>query len=203
MHLLRDEDGTHAVRRARMHAEDAAGHVRAKALPAASGVFAEHRGAFVSLWGAELRGCVGVPEPVMPLAEALREGAEGAVRDPRFPAVRPREMAELRVEVSVLSPPAPLACAPEELPERILVGQHGLVVRHARGAGLLLPQVPVEAGMTVHEFLAATCRKAGLREDAWRVRDGLRWSTFEAEVFEESEPAGPVARKGHERPELL
>ncbi|MCA1812739.1 MAG: TIGR00296 family protein [Halobacteriales archaeon] len=201
--MLSIEDGKDAVRLARRHAEDAAGLARPKAHPAPQGVLAERRGAFVTLWsGLALRGCVGVPEPTMRLADALREGAEGAVRDPRFPPVTRREMDALRVEVSVLTPPLALVCDPEELPQRILVGTHGLVVRHARAAGLLLPQVPVEHGMTAEEFLGATCRKAGLGADAWRARDGLRWSTFEAEVFEEAEPRGPVHRRGEERPEV-
>lgn len=199
--MLTDADGARAVRLARGFAEDAVGHARPKPSPP-EGVLAERRGAFVTLWGPELRGCVGVPEPELPLLHALREAAEGAVRDPRFAPVRPRELAQLRVEVSVLTPPQELRCAPEDLPGRVLVGTHGLVLRHARGAGLLLPQVPVEHGMTVHEFLAAACRKAGLPEEAWRVRDGLRWSTFEAEVFEEEAPRGPVQRKGGARPEL-
>ena len=47
--------------------------------------------------------------------------------------------------------------------------------------GLLLPQVPLEWGWDRETFLAQTCLKAGLPQDAWR--QGAELQAFTAEVF--------------------
>jgi len=72
---------------------------------------------------------------------------------------------------------------PVEDVETITVGRHGLIVEQGRRRGLLLPQVAVEWGWTIHQFVAQTCHKAGLREDAWR--HGAQLFRFEADVFGE------------------
>jgi uncharacterized protein len=192
--------GTLAVRYARAYAEAEVRHSRPPP-PPAHAALAERRGGFVTLWGESgLRGCVGHAEPFDPLRDVLAMAARGAVRDPRFERVRARDLDGLRVEVSVLTPPRPLDAAPENLPERVRVGDHGLIVQSGRRRGLLLPQVAVEHGLTAAEFLTACCRKAGVPEDAWQ-RAGLTWHTFEAQVFEETTAGGAIERRSLSRPE--
>jgi len=53
-------------------------------------------------------------------------------------------------------------------PELVEVGRHGLIMRQGGRQGLLLPQVPIEWGWDRAQFLAQTCRKAGLPALAWR-----------------------------------
>jgi len=160
----------------------------------------EKRGVFVTLKrhpSDELRGCIGFPEPVKPLVEATVEAAiSAATNDPRFPPMRdPREMKEVRVEVSVLTPPRRLEVSnPKEYLERIEIGRHGVIVRRGANSGLLLPQVPVEEGWDVMEFLSHACLKAGLPPDAWCSPD-CEVYVFEAQVFEEVEPEGEVREK--------
>ena len=71
-------------------------------------------------------------------------------------------------------------------PARIDVGRHGLMVEQGRRRGLLLPQVAAERSWTRAIFLAQTCLKAGLADDAWR--QGAAVFTFEAYVFGEACP---------------
>jgi uncharacterized protein (TIGR00296 family) len=66
-------------------------------------------------------------------------------------------------------------------PNLVKVGKHGLVIEMNGRKGLLLPQVPVENGWNREEFLAQTCLKAGLPEDAWKK--GAKLQSFEAVVF--------------------
>jgi uncharacterized protein len=66
-------------------------------------------------------------------------------------------------------------------PEAIEIGRHGLVVERGSRRGLLLPQVAPEWGWDREEFLAHTCRKAGLPMDAWRR--GADIYRFAADVF--------------------
>jgi uncharacterized protein (TIGR00296 family) len=68
--------------------------------------------------------------------------------------------------------------------DEIEVGRHGLLVERGSSRGLLLPQVPVEWGWNLENFLAHTCRKAGLATDAWRADDTIL-KLFEADVFGE------------------
>lgn len=143
--------------------------------------FAETRGAFVTLTIAGgLRGCIGFPEAVFPLREAIVQGAiSAALRDPRFPPVCAEELPRLHIEISVLSPLF------EITPDAVEVGTHGLVIAKGGARGLLLPQVPVEWGWDREQFLQHTCRKAGLPADAWQ--HGATLYAFTAEVFGEEE----------------
>lgn len=153
-----------------------------RALPRApaEGILGERRAVFVSLHGPghALRGCIGNVRPVLPLGEAVVEmAAAAASRDPRFGPVRPEELDELTVELSVLTP-----FEEAEGVEAVTPGQHGLMIRGRGCSGLLLPQVAVELGWGAEEFLDATCRKAGLPKGAWRDPD-VRVERFRAEVF--------------------
>src|SRR3990172_11174444 len=76
-------------------------------------VFYQNRGAFVTLQsypGRELRGCIGYPEPVLPLHKALEECAIHACQDPRFPHVQKSELSKIMVEVSILTKPELIKC---------------------------------------------------------------------------------------------
>jgi len=142
--------------------------------------FPEASGAFVTLKKhGELRGCIGTLECRRPLPEEIARVAVSAAReDPRFEPVRPSELDELDVEVSVLGP---LEEIDPTDPEAIVIGRHGLVVEQGYVRGLLLPQVATEWKMDRETFLAHTCVKAGLPADCWRR--GARVYRFAADVF--------------------
>jgi AmmeMemoRadiSam system protein A len=144
----------------------------------------EPRGVFVSLHRqGRLRGCIGYLEPIKPLLAAVQEmAAAAAFRDPRFPPVRPEELADLHLEISVLSPMQRIFKV-----EEIEVGKHGLYIERGLARGLLLPQVATQYGWDRLTFLEQTCLKAGMPPDAWKDPD-TRIYVFTAEVFtDESE----------------
>jgi len=127
----------------------------------------------------ELRGCIGFTTAADPLAETVRDAAiRAATADSRFDPVRLEELDAVHIEISVLSPMTRARA------EDVVVGTHGLYVRRAGHAGLLLPQVADEWKMDREAFLAAVCRKAELPPDAWR-RPDAELSIFTAEVFGE------------------
>ena len=150
--------------------------------------YKENRGVFVTLKkNEELRGCIGYPRPVLPLIDALLEGSiSAAVRDPRFPPVTAEEMEKITVEITILTPPQRLTGKPEEYPHRIAIGEDGLIVERGVFSGLLLPQVAVEWNWDEKEFLAHTCRKAGLPPGAWQERETAAY-TFQGQIFSEGE----------------
>jgi uncharacterized protein (TIGR00296 family) len=189
MYALTDEEGMRALAIARQALASALNGEQygARDLPP---VFQEKRGVFVTLKRkGTLRGCIGIPYPVMPLGEALIDAAVcSGLNDPRFPPLRLSEFAEATIEVTVLSPPERLTVPPERRPEAVQVGRHGLIVRGGGCSGLLLPQVPCECGWNSREFLDHTCLKAGLRPGCWE-RSDVEVFFFEGQIFCET-PAG-------------
>jgi uncharacterized protein len=148
------------------------------------GALAEERGAFVTLHVAgELRGCIGTFRPQGSLAATVgRMAAAAASEDPRFPPVRPDEVARLQIAVSALGTSFAVAD-----PRAIEVGRHGLLVKRGLKRGTLLPRVAIAHRWTAHQFLKHTCLKAGLPPRAWEDSD-VEIEAFEAEEFGE-EPA--------------
>ncbi|WP_456455662.1 TIGR00296 family protein [Thermovibrio sp.] len=155
----------------------------------------EERGVFVTIKkypSKELRGCIGYPEPIMPLVYATIDAAiSAATKDPRFYPVSLQELPHLIFETTVLTPPEPINVPPQELPSAIKVGRDGLIVRCGFSSGLLLPQVPVEWGWDEREFLSQTCLKAGLPPDCW-FNPNCKFYKFQGQIFTETEPYGEV-----------
>jgi AmmeMemoRadiSam system protein B/AmmeMemoRadiSam system protein A len=129
----------------------------------------------------DLRGCRGEVFARYPLWESVRRvSVLSATDDPRFRPMSHAELADMHLEISVLTP-MHLARRPEE----VIVGQHGVMIRAGGRGGLFLPQVPVEQGWDRDEYLSTLCwMKAGLPADAWR-KPGTQLYLFEAEIFEE------------------
>jgi uncharacterized protein (TIGR00296 family) len=100
-----------------------------------------------------------------PLSENLKIAAEEATHDSRFDPVRLEEMGEITIEVSILAEPRRVNDRNE-----VEVGKHGIIIRD--------------------QFLEAGCRKAGITDG----RGAEIW-VFEARVFRETEPNGPVVEK--------
>jgi AmmeMemoRadiSam system protein A len=139
-------------------------------------------GAFVTIKiNGELRGCIGYPEPELPLVAVIdRCAVSAAISDPRFPALSLDEWRDIEIEISVLGPIERIADISD-----VVIGQHGLIAESGRRRGLLLPQVASERNWTAAEFASQTCLKAGLHRDAWQ--NGATLFRFEAEILGESD----------------
>ncbi|MCK9632057.1 MAG: TIGR00296 family protein [Methanoregula sp.] len=185
MELLTPEEGQMALRSARGAIEYVCAKKPKPALKLTP-VFNEKRGVFVTLnIKGELRGCIGLPYPVMPLGKAIEHAAGAAAReDPRFPPVRKEELEEITVEVTILTVPEPLKGDPPERPGNVIVGRHGLIARGMGTSGLLLPQVATEYGWDATTFLDHTCMKAGLPNRCWTYPT-VEILTFEGQIFSE------------------
>ncbi|WP_048129026.1 MULTISPECIES: TIGR00296 family protein [unclassified Methanosarcina] len=157
-----------------------------------SPVFGENRGVFVTLTeNGLLRGCIGHPYPDSTLKEAILDSAvSAATRDPRFPQVEEKELDSIVVEVTILTQPEKINAPPKDLPDKVIIGKHGLIVKQGYYQGLLLPQVAPENNMDAIDFLNHTCMKAGLPPDAWV--NGAEIYRFEGQIFKEKEPGGEV-----------
>jgi len=191
------EDGVKAVMLARctickhlgMDAEDVA----------VTGSFEEMCGAFVTLKRhptGMLRGCVGYPLPYMTMRESIVQSAIGACHDDRFPPLRPKDIQECTVEVTILtSPEEILHTSPEDLRSKIEIGRDGLMMELMGHRGLLLPQVPVEQGWDVTEYLQGISLKTCGMKDAW-MRGEVSMKRFHGTSFVEDSPNGSIGA-GH------
>jgi len=146
-----------------------------------AGHLVEKRGVFVTLKkNGNLRGCIGYIHPVSPLYQAVSEMAiAAATQDPRFPAVSPDELKDIKVEITVLTPLKLI-----DNTDEIQVGRDGIYISKGFYSGILLPQVATENGWNRNEFLCQTCLKAGLSQDAWKEKD-TRIYIFSGQIFSE------------------
>lgn len=161
--------------------ETVVAHVTKKKLPALPDdpIVKRDGAAFVTLKKhGGLRGCIGQIIAQGPLDRAVRDMAKAAASsDPRFPPVKPDELKDITIEISVLTPPEDL-----KDPLAVVVGADGLIIEKGFSRGVLLPQVPVEEGWTKDEYLEGICRKAGLFGECWR---DAKLQKFQAIVFSE------------------
>lgn len=165
--------------------------------------FEEKNGAFVTLntynvSGNPLRGCIGYIEPTYPLYDVIhRVSVSSATEDPRFPSVSLKEMDNIIIELSILTPPKLIEVKdPKDYLDKIVIGRDGLIAEKGMRRGLLLPQVPVDhdRNWDVETFLSHTCQKAWLPSDSWKEK-GTKIYSFQAILFEEVKPRGEVVRK--------
>ena len=116
----------------------------------------------------ELRGCMGTLEAHRSLQHDVEENAYAAAfRDPRFPPVSAVEWPEVRIEISVLTPPEPLTFRDEaDLRRQLQPGSDGVILQAGQRRATFLPQVWEQLSHP-EVFLAQLKQKAGLSADFW------------------------------------
>jgi len=118
----------------------------------------QRAGAFVSLHAhGDLRGCIGTIEPTQAslASEVINNAIMAATEDPRFPPVRPGELAGLEISVDVLTAPEPVS-SPAQLDPKV----YGVIVQSGFRRGLLLPDL--DGVDTVECQVDIARRKAGI-----------------------------------------
>jgi AmmeMemoRadiSam system protein A len=140
-------------------------------------------GTFVTLnVRGELNGCIGSIESDEPLGVGVaRHAWSAAFTDPRLPALRWVDFDHLDIEISILSPLAPIAAPSRaDLLDQLEPRVDGLLIAAGSRRAVFLPsvweQLPSAATFLDHLF-----RKAGLPLDWWP--DDLRAFTFTADKF--------------------
>jgi AmmeMemoRadiSam system protein A len=178
--MLSEAEKKELLRTARQSLESAAKGLPRPEFKPITDTMKEKRGVFVTLKKhGELRGCIGYIQPTKALYLAVAEMAVSAgLHDPRFRPVEERELSNIDIEISVLTP-LKLIGGPDD----IKVGRDGIFIVKDFYSGVLLPQVAVEYDWDSLTFLQETCYKAGLPPDAWQ--EGAQIYTFSAEIFGE------------------
>jgi hypothetical protein len=123
-------------------------------------------GAFVSLHKhGRLRGCIGHFGEDYPLHEIVAKMARAAAfEDPRFMPVTSDDLADIDIEISVLTPMRRIQSIDE-----FQLHRHGIYIKKGYRSGTFLPQVADEVNWTKEEFLGHCAQdKAGIGWDGWR-----------------------------------
>jgi uncharacterized protein len=129
----------------------------------------DKRGTFVTLHkNKNLRGCIGIIEPVEPITIGIKQNAKNAAfNDPRFPPVNHHEMQKITLEISILTKPVKMEYKNiENLFEQLLPHEHGVIIKKDLHKATFLPQV-WEQLPDKKTFLSNLCNKAGLKSDEW------------------------------------
>lgn len=151
-----------------------------------SAALAEQGAAFVTLTqNGQLRGCIGALQAYQPLIlDVIEHAATAAMHDYRFSPVQPREVAGLKIEISVLSQPKKIAYGnSEELRRLIRPGVDGVILRDGARRATFLPQVWQQLP-ELDEFMAHLCLKMGVSADTWKKKK-LEISLYQVEDFSE------------------
>lgn len=144
----------------------------------------KHLGAFVTLKKhGQLRGCIGVFEPDIPLYQVVAETViSSATKDIRFTPVTKEELDDLEYEISVLSPLKRV-----DSWGKIEIGKHGVQIKKGLRSGVFLPQVATENNWDLDTFMSILCQqKAGLTSDCWKNPETDIY-VFTAQVFGEKD----------------
>lgn len=127
-----------------------------------------------------LRGCIGSLVGQKPIYEGVMDNViNAAIKDPRFSPVRQEELDKIHIEISVMTPLRKI----DDF-RKIRLGVDGVVIKKGYNQAVFLPQVAIETGWTLDEFLGQLCRKAGLNRAAYRS-GGMLFYIFQAQVFGE------------------
>jgi AmmeMemoRadiSam system protein A len=156
----------------------------------ASATFLGEPGAtFVTLHrNAQLRGCIGTTRAYQPLGQDVVDHAfAAAFRDPRFDGLRPEELADLEIEISVLGAPRPIPAPDEQtLIEQLRVGVDGLILTAGHRSATFLPSV-WEGLPDRRAFVSRLLIKAGFVAGTWP--EGLRAQVYTVQKWPAPSPA--------------
>lgn len=146
----------------------------------------ERQGCFVTLKKkGDLRGCIGSLEAREPLYRCvIQNTVNAALHDYRFSPVSEKELADIDLEISVLSVPRPIEYSSKEgLLASLAPLRTGVVLQRGSSGATYLPQV-WEQLPGKEAFLSSLCKKGGMESECW-MDSRTTVFTYEAFVFGE------------------
>lgn len=149
--------------------------------------FQSNRGTFVTLTiDKNLRGCIGNLTARESILKSIEENAgHAAFHDHRFSPLKKDELDQIRIEISILTEPEPLAYNDaSDLIAILKEKKCGVIIKKGPASATFLPQV-WEQLPDPEEFLSHLCLKAGLTASAWQSKN-LDIMIYEVQCFAEN-----------------
>ncbi|KJV05110.1 AmmeMemoRadiSam system protein A [Methylocucumis oryzae] len=130
----------------------------------------------------QLRGCIGMLEPVRLLPIDIAENAYAAAfKDPRFPPLQSSELALIDIHIAILTAPEPMTFSSEsDLLAQLQPGIDGLILSEGFRRSTFLPAV-WQSLPKPQQFLNHLKQKAGLPASYWS--DTLTIARYRTESF--------------------
>lgn len=130
----------------------------------------------------ELRGCIGVLEPIRALADDVAQNAYAAAfSDHRFPPLTDNELEQLEIQISILGTPEEIFFKSEEdLIRQLKPNIDGLIMESGNHRGTFLPSV-WESLPQAQDFLNHLKIKSGLAKRYWD--DNIKIHRYRVEKF--------------------
>lgn len=141
----------------------------------------------------ELRGCIGIVEPIYPLWEGVQRAAlSAAYSDPRFSPLKEEEINKITVEISILSTPKKVEAKSAEEKLKAIKKGDGVILKYKSHSALFLPQV-WETLPDKKEFLQQLSMKCGLMPYAWEDSEAELF-VFHVTAYKEKKPNGDLVK---------
>jgi AmmeMemoRadiSam system protein A len=147
-------------------------------------LFQQKSGVFVTLQkNQQLRGCIGSLSAHQSILDGVQDHAvNAAFNDNRFAQVTPEELADISIEISILTEPQPLQFTDaSDLLKKLQPGKDGVILKYGYQSSTFLPQV-WEQLPDPEQFLSHLAIKAGLPADWWQKED-IQIETYQVIKF--------------------
>ncbi|PHO09373.1 AMMECR1 domain-containing protein [Malaciobacter canalis] len=145
----------------------------------------EQRASFVTLTlNGRLRGCIGSLTAHTQLYEDVFINArKAAFNDPRFEPLQFKDFTNIKIEVSVLTPPKRVTYIDRyDLKDKIIPNKHGVILNYNENQATFLPQV-WEQLPSFDEFINSLCLKANVSASC--LEDNAQIFIYEAMKIKE------------------
>ena len=132
-------------------------------------VLKQQAASFVTLYvSAQLKGCIGCYQAKRPLWQDVCKNAySSAFQDYRFDSLSEEDLAELTIDISILSDLSPINnCGEQSLLDLLVPELDGLLLKDSYSSAIFLPSV-WKSLKTASAFVTALKEKAGWASDYW------------------------------------
>ena len=136
-------------------------------------LFQQKSGVFVTLQkNQQLRGCIGSLSAHQSILDGVQDHAlNAAFNDHRFSPVTANELADISIEISILTEPQPLQFTDAaDLIRKLQPSHDGVILKYGHHSATFLPQV-WEQLPNPEQFMNQLTMKAGLPADQWQKDD--------------------------------
>lgn len=136
------------------------------------------------------------PQKVLKGSSEIKNSIEEATLSAAFEDLKhhdilEHELAEIIIEISIISNYELLDLKSTKDISKIKVGRDGLFIKRDNTSEIILPQVAMKNNWSSKYFLETACKNISLGKDAWKD-ERTKIYTFQTQIFREESPNGKI-----------